>query len=135
MGRGTSSWSRTLWKLVRASELYVPRNASVSDLPYTFKSENILAIGAPSTTKCDLCQVSFCGINVPGRCVAASLSTQYPHGMLEIEDLIQSQDVYECFEQNAYEVEVLLDYLKSQRLTPTHIYREVRFPPITWTDV
>ena len=59
--------------------------------------------------------------------MAVSLSAQYPHGMLEIEDLIQSQDVYECFEQNAYEVEVLLDYLKNLRLTPTHIYREVCF--------
>jgi hypothetical protein len=45
--------------------------------------------------------------------------------MADIGDLIQSADVYECFDSNTVEVEIMLDYLTSQRLTPRHIYREV----------
>ena len=40
-------------------------------------------------------------------------------------DLIQSRDVYSCFEENTVEVDIMLDYLNAQRLTPRHIYREV----------
>ncbi|KAF8895547.1 hypothetical protein BD779DRAFT_736465 [Infundibulicybe gibba] len=87
--------------------------------------ENLLAIRAPSTTKCDLCQVSFCGIGVQGRCVAAPLLAQHPHGMSDIGDLIQSPEIYECFDSNSVEVDLMLDYLTAQRLTPRHIYREV----------
>ncbi|PFH53892.1 hypothetical protein AMATHDRAFT_53537 [Amanita thiersii Skay4041] len=87
--------------------------------------ENLLALRAPTTTKCDLCQVSFCGVGVPGRCVAAPLLSQHPHGMSDISDLIQSPDIYECFDSNTVEVEIMFDYLTSQRLTPRHIYREV----------
>jgi E3 ubiquitin-protein ligase CHFR len=45
--------------------------------------------------------------------------------MSDIGDLIQSADVYECFDSNAVEVEYMIDYLVTQRLTPRHIYREV----------
>jgi E3 ubiquitin-protein ligase CHFR len=92
-------------------------------------SENLLALQAPSTTKCDLCQVSFCGIGVQGRCTAAPLLSQHPHGMSDVIDLIQSEEVYECFDSNTVEVEFLVDYLTTQRLTPRHIYREVRHLP------
>ncbi|KAF9464160.1 hypothetical protein BDZ94DRAFT_1257154 [Collybia nuda] len=87
--------------------------------------ENLLAVQAPTTTKCDFCQVAFCGIGVQGRCLAAPLISQHPHGLADVGDLIQSADVYECFDSNAVEVDIMLDYLSAQRLTPRHIYREI----------
>lgn len=87
--------------------------------------ENLLALRAPSTTRCDLCLVSFCGIGVQDRCSATSIMSQQPHGMATLADMIQSPDVYECFEGNTVEVDIMLEYLESQRLTPRHIYREI----------
>ncbi|GLB38528.1 putative ring finger [Lyophyllum shimeji] len=87
--------------------------------------ENLLATRAPTTTKCDLCQVYFCGIGIQGRCLAAPLLAQHPHGLSDVPDLILSADVYECFDSNNVEVEIMLDYLTAQRLTPRHIYREI----------
>jgi hypothetical protein len=98
-------------------------------------SEVVLALQAPSTTKCDFCQVSFCGINVQSRCIAVPLMQQHPHGLADIEDLIQSSDVYECFDGNTVEVEYMLDYLKAQSLTPRHVYREVRRIPSTTSSL
>jgi E3 ubiquitin-protein ligase CHFR len=89
-------------------------------------SENLLATRAPSTTKCDLCQVSFCGIGVPGRCSAYLINSQQPEGMLDLAGLIQSLEVYECFDGNTVEVDILLDYLIRRQISPKHIYREVR---------
>ncbi|KAI0304462.1 hypothetical protein B0F90DRAFT_1809281 [Multifurca ochricompacta] len=66
--------------------------------------ENLLAIQAPTTTKCDMCQVFFCGIGVQHRCVAVPLANAHPHGMSDIGDLIQSTEVYECFDGNAVEI-------------------------------
>ncbi|KAJ8595226.1 hypothetical protein M405DRAFT_857457 [Rhizopogon salebrosus TDB-379] len=87
--------------------------------------ENLLALRAPSTTKCDFCQVSFCGVGVQGRCLAAPLLSQHPHNMSDVGDLIQSSEVYGCFDNNTVEVDIMLDYLTAQELTPRHIYREV----------
>ena len=88
-------------------------------------SENLLALRAPATTRCDLCLVSFCGIGVQDRCSAASIMSQQPHGMTSLTDMIQSSDVYECFGGNTVEVDIMLEYLETQRLSPRHIYREV----------
>ena len=88
-------------------------------------SENLLALRAPATTRCDLCLVSFCGIGVQDRCSAASIMSQQPHGMTSLTDMIQSSDVYECFGGNTVEVDIMLEYLETQRLTPRHIYRDV----------
>ncbi|KAF8158272.1 hypothetical protein B0H34DRAFT_708115 [Crassisporium funariophilum] len=87
--------------------------------------ENLLALRAPTTTRCDLCLVSFCGIGVQDRCIAASILSQHPHGMSSHADMIQSADVYECFDGNTVEVEIMLEYLETQRLTPRHMYREI----------
>lgn len=87
--------------------------------------ENMLALEAPPTTKCDLCRVPFCGINIPGRCQAVPLSLQLPHGLTNISDLIESAEVYECFDGNNYEVDILFDYLRSRNKTPRNIYREI----------
>ena len=51
--------------------------------------------------------------------------SQQPHGMSTLADMIQSSDVYECFGGNTVEVDIMLEYLETQRLTPRHIYREV----------
>ncbi|KAF8914897.1 hypothetical protein CPB85DRAFT_1218554 [Mucidula mucida] len=87
--------------------------------------QSLLAINAPNTTRCDFCHVSFCGINVPGRCLAINLMSQYPQGLADLSDLIQSSDIYDCFNSNTIEVDLLFDYLTSRQLTPRHIYREI----------
>lgn len=53
--------------------------------------------------------------------------SQHPHNMAALADLIQSPDVYDCFDGNTVEVEIMLEYLEAQGLTPRHIYREVAF--------
>ncbi|KAH8104575.1 hypothetical protein BXZ70DRAFT_888072 [Cristinia sonorae] len=92
---------------------------------YCGNCENILALPAPTTTKCDFCQVSFCGIGVTNRCSVAPLASQYPNELSDLSDLLQCGEVYECFDHNPFEVEVMFDYLASQNFTPRHIYREI----------
>ncbi|KAK0201854.1 hypothetical protein DFS33DRAFT_1350575 [Desarmillaria ectypa] len=87
--------------------------------------ENLLALQAPTTTKCDFCQVSFCGIGVPGRCIAASLAAQQLHSMADLTDFVQSPEVYECFNDNHIEVDIMLDYLAIRRILPKNIYRDI----------
>ena len=72
-----------------------------------------------------MCQVFFCGISVQHRCMAIRLASAHPHGMSDISDLIQSTEVYECFDGNAVEVEIMLDYLGIQHISPRHIYAQV----------
>jgi E3 ubiquitin-protein ligase CHFR len=45
--------------------------------------------------------------------------------MSDLGDLIQSSEVYGCFDHNTVEVDIMLDYLTAQELSPRHIYREV----------
>lgn len=90
-----------------------------------FFSDNLLAIEAPLTTKCDFCQLLFCGINIIGRCSAVHLTMQNPHGFAQIHDLIESSEIYDSFEGNTYEVELVFDYLRAQELSPKQIYRAV----------
>ncbi|KAH9854701.1 hypothetical protein C2E23DRAFT_62045 [Lenzites betulinus] len=87
--------------------------------------ENMLALHAPTTTRCDFCQVSFCGIGIPQRCIAAPLTIQHPHGFSDLSDVIQCGEIYECFDGNTVEVDIMLDYLSTQGLSPRHIYREI----------
>ena len=92
-------------------------------------SENLVALLAPSTSCCDFCQVSFCGIGIPERCYATSLHSQHLNGFSDLGDLIQAADIYECFEGNTVEVEMLFDYLTQHLIAPKHIYQEVPVPP------
>ncbi|KAH9080587.1 hypothetical protein EDB83DRAFT_2340253 [Lactarius deliciosus] len=94
--------------------------------------ENLLGIDAPTTTKCDMCQVYFCGIGVQHRCVAVPIANAQPHGMSDVGDLIQSTEVYECFDGNTVEVEIMLDYLGNQHITPRHIYGEASLPIVQY---
>ncbi|CAA7261412.1 unnamed protein product [Cyclocybe aegerita] len=87
--------------------------------------ENLLAIRAPTTTRCDLCLVSFCGIGVQERCSALPIMSQYPHNLATHTDLIQSAEVYDCFDGNTVETEIVLEYVEAQGLSPRHIYREI----------
>ena len=57
--------------------------------------------------------------------MALPILSQHPHNLSTMPDLIQSSDVYECFDGNTVEVDIMLEYLETQRLTPRHIYREV----------
>ncbi len=123
--------TRGPWKKVHHRDTFAVEIGLLSFLSVLFYnsnrgnfSENLLAIDAPTTTKCDMCQVYFCGIGVQHRCVAVSVSNAQPHGMSDVGDLIQSTEVYECFDGNAVEVEIMLDYLGNQRISPRHIYGE-----------
>ncbi|KAI0670758.1 hypothetical protein C8Q78DRAFT_1031781 [Trametes maxima] len=87
--------------------------------------ETVLALQAPTTTRCDFCQVSFCGIGIPQRCIAAPIAMQHPHGFADLSDLIQCGELYDCFDGNTVEVDIMLDYLTAQGLSPRHIYREI----------
>ncbi|EIM86010.1 uncharacterized protein STEHIDRAFT_59109 [Stereum hirsutum FP-91666 SS1] len=92
---------------------------------YCGNCENLLALTAPTTTKCDMCQVSFCGIGIQNRCVALPLMAQHPHGLSDVGDLIQSSEVYDAFDGNAVEVEIMLDYFTAKRISPRDVYREI----------
>ena len=61
-------------------------------------------IQAPTSTKCDFCQVSFCGVGIQGRCCALSLLSQQPHGMADLPDIILSGAIYDTFHGNFVEV-------------------------------
>lgn len=89
------------------------------------RSETLLALTAPSTTRCDFCLSAFCGIQVPGRCHAIPLSSQHPHGFSDVGDLIQSAEIYDAFDGNTVEVEMMLEYMTSHELTPRAVYRQV----------
>ena len=116
------SRSRVLWTLVSPY-------GSLSWLPgSSHHSENLVALRAPSTSRCDFCQVSFCGIGIPERCYATSLRSQQLNGFSDLGDLIQAADVYECFEGNTVEVDILFDYLTEHHMTPKQIYQDVRGP-------
>lgn len=84
-----------------------------------------MALRAPSTSRCDFCQVSFCGIGIPERCYASSLRSQNLNGFSDLGDLVQTADIYECFEGNTIEVDILFDYLTEHRVAPKQIYQEV----------
>ena len=45
--------------------------------------------------------------------------------MADVIDLIQSPEIYDCFDGNSAEVDVMIDYMRMQRLTPKQIYRQV----------
>lgn len=57
--------------------------------------------------------------------MAAPIPSQHLHGLADISDLIQCGEIYEIFDGNTVEVDIMFDYLQAQGLTPRHIYREV----------
>jgi E3 ubiquitin-protein ligase CHFR len=53
------------------------------------------------------------------------------NGFSDLGDLIQAADIYECFEGNTVEVEILFDYLTENNITPKEIYQEVPTSPLS----
>lgn len=51
--------------------------------------------------------------------------SQQPHGYTDMSDLIQSTELYECFNSNSVEVDFFIDYLMSREIRPQKVYREV----------
>lgn len=94
-------------------------------------SENLVALQAPPTSRCDFCQASFCGIAVPDRCNATSLRSQHLNGFSDLGDMVLSADIYECFEGNTVEVEIFFDYLTWHGVAPEMIYQEVCAPRVS----
>lgn len=94
--------------------------------PYltAISSEDIMALEAPHTNKCDMCRTLFCGLAVPSRCIATALLAQHPFGFAEVSDLLQSPELYDAFHSNEYEVELLLAYLTREDIIPRDIYRD-----------
>lgn len=121
--RRDAAWTRLLRKLVRT---FASFTFTSSETTGTMLSEALLALRAPSSSRCDFCQVSFCGMGISGRCVALAIAMQSPHSMTDVVDLIQSSEIYDCFERNTAEVELMIDYITTQRLSPKQIYRQVR---------
>jgi len=103
----------------------VPRSIEKVKMLTICSSENLLALRAPTTTKCDLCYISFCGIGVQDRCIALPMLSQHPHNLSTHADLILSAEVYDCFEGNTVEAEIMLEYLNNNGISPRHIYRDV----------
>lgn len=83
------------------------------------------AIEAPTSSRCDFCSASFCGIGVQGRCCAVNLAAQHPQGFADLSDLIQAPELYEIFENNSYEADILIEYLREKQITPQTIYSEM----------
>jgi E3 ubiquitin-protein ligase CHFR len=98
------------------------------ELTAAFISEDLLAVGAPSTTRCDLCHVAFCGISVPERCAALPLGEQRPDPsrFASASDLLLAVDIYDAFDGNAVETEYFIEHLQAKGLSPKHVYRQVR---------
>jgi hypothetical protein len=84
-----------------------------------------MALDAPSSTRCDLCRVPFCGLNVPHRCVAAPLLSAHPAGYSDTGDLVQSATVYAAFDGNGHEVDLLLEHLGRTHTGPRDVYRDI----------
>ena len=121
--------------LVTAGEKDWPDDCSFSTC---VASGNILAIGAPSTTKCNFCATYQCGLNVHGDCFARSPASQSLYKIAHISDLLLSQQLFfDCFNANSYEMEIFIDYMMAQSVSPVQIYKEVLCSlaaPITLSD-
>ena len=84
--------------------------------------EHLHAIGAPSTSRCDFCRKTFCGLVSPQRCHARRVREAKPALLEGLGDLIITPEAYHCFGVNAVEWEYLVDYLRDQGIGPRHIY-------------
>lgn len=45
--------------------------------------------------------------------------------MSDIADFVQSSEIYDCFDNNTAEVEIMLDFLATRQISPKEIYRDV----------
>ena len=59
------------------------------------------------------------------RCSALTLTTQSPAGLSDVAELLESSEVYDCFENNHTEVDYMIDYITTHDISPKQIYRQV----------
>lgn len=71
--------------------------------------------------------INPCGVNPShlARCCALPIERQEPHSLTDLTDLVQSTEIYDCFEGNSYEVDILLEYLSSRDIKPRRILADV----------
>lgn len=116
---------------------------------FTF-SDELYAIGAPTSSRCDMCTTGFCGISVPRVCRSHWLhqvqllstynslqgTSEAWHTKRDVKadnthqlalGMIESGKVYEVFNGNSIEVEILFDYLREAEISPNMIYLDVSF--------
>lgn len=88
--------------------------------------EHLHATRAPTTSRCDFCFQSFCGLVSPTRCHAKRIGEARPGGVETLPDILVNTDVYNAFGINAVEFDYMLDYLREHDINPRFIYAEVR---------
>ncbi|KDN42111.1 hypothetical protein RSAG8_06969, partial [Rhizoctonia solani AG-8 WAC10335] len=90
---------------------------------YCGACDELYAIGAPTSSRCDMCMTGFCGISVPQVCRSHWLhQVRLMSDYNSLQGLIESDRIYDIFNNNSIEVEILFDYLREAEITPNMIY-------------
>ncbi|CUA68171.1 hypothetical protein RSOLAG22IIIB_03410 [Rhizoctonia solani] len=93
---------------------------------YCGACDELYAIGAPTSSRCDMCTTGFCGISVPQVCRSHWLhQVRLTSDYNSLQGLIESDRVYDIFNNNSIEVEILFDYLREAEITPNMIYLDI----------
>ncbi|QRW15192.1 RING finger protein [Ceratobasidium sp. AG-Ba] len=101
-------------------------NGSPPGHSYCGACDELYAIGAPTSSRCDMCTTGFCGISVPRVCRSQWLhQVQLLSTHSSLQGLIEDGKVYEAFNGNAIEVEIMFDYLREAEISPHMIYLDI----------
>ncbi|KAJ1309623.1 hypothetical protein OPQ81_006392 [Rhizoctonia solani] len=93
---------------------------------YCGACDELYAIGAPTSSRCDMCTTGFCGISVPQVCKSHWLhQVRLASDYNSLQGLIESDRIYDIFNNNSTEVEILFDYLREAEITPNMIYLDI----------
>ncbi|CAE6421180.1 unnamed protein product [Rhizoctonia solani] len=93
---------------------------------YCGACDELYAIGAPTSSRCDMCTTGFCGISVPQVCRSHWLhQVRLMSDYNSLQGLIQSDRIYAIFNNNSTEVDILFDYLREAEITPNMIYLDI----------
>ncbi|KEP53223.1 putative RING finger protein [Rhizoctonia solani 123E] len=93
---------------------------------YCGACDELYAIGAPTSSRCDMCTTGFCGISVPQVCRSHWLhQVRLMSDYNSLQGLIESDRIYDIFNNNSIEVEILFDYLREAEITPNMIYLDI----------
>ncbi|CAE7195726.1 unnamed protein product [Rhizoctonia solani] len=93
---------------------------------YCGACDELYAIGAPTSSRCDMCTTGFCGISVPQVCRSHWLhQVRLMSDYNSLQGLIESDRIYDIFNSNSIEVEILFDYLREAEITPNMIYLDI----------
>ncbi|KAG8747609.1 hypothetical protein FRC10_000151 [Ceratobasidium sp. 414] len=93
---------------------------------YCGACDELYAIGAPTSSRCDMCTTGFCGISVPRVCRSHWLhQVQLLSTHNNLQGLIENGKVYEVFNGNTIEVEIMFDYLREAEISPNMIYLDI----------